>query len=828
MAIYVRRFDELGLDDVALVGGKTASLAELSRALGPRGVRVPGGFAITAAAYWALLDSARLRPRLAELFEGLAPGDVNDLSARAKSARAWILGTPLPADVWRDIREAYVELSNGIDADVAVRSSATAEDLPEASFAGQQETFLHVRGLGLLEDAVRRCFASLYTDRAVAYRMDHGIGHESVALSVAVQHMVRADLGSAGVMFTLDTETGFRDVVTIEAAWGIGEGLVQGDVDPDSFCVFKPTLRAGKRAILRRRVGAKQTRVVYADSPAGPQTRAEPVADEWRARLCLTDDEVLTLARWALWAEEHYSARAGTPRPMDLEWAKDGRTGLLYLLQARPETVEARRPVSAVLERAVLKREGQVLARGRSVGRAIAAGPPRVVRDVRQLDLVRDGDVLVAEMTTPDWEPVLRRVAAVVTDRGGRTCHAAIVARELGIPAVVGTGEGTRVLAHASAVTVDCASGDEGRVFDGVLPFRTERLDLGSLPRTRTRLELNVGEPGRAFGLAALPSDGVGLARIEFVLTSAIGVHPLALLHPERLDPATRAAVDRLTIRYADRAEFFVERLAEGVGTIAAAFFPRPVVVRLGDLRSNEYARLLGGAPFEPTEENPMLGLRGAARYTHPLHGEAFALECRAIERVRGELGLTNVRVMVPFCRSVAEGRRVLEAMARHGLARGEAGLEVYVMCEIPSNALLIDAFAELFDGVSIGSNDLTQLTLGVDRDSALVASAFDERDPAVTTLLRLAVEGALRHGKHVGICGQAPSDHPEVAELLVRMGITSLSLSPDSLVATWRHVAEVERRLGVLPGAEHARPKADALAKPWHDELAAPPRRAA
>jgi len=787
MTQYIRWFEALRLTDTPLVGGKTSSLGELFHALRPLGVNVPDGFAITAGAYWALVDAAGLRPRIAKILDGLDKRDVADLGRRGHAVRTLIRGAGVPPEVWAEVSVAYRELSShygGEDGDVAVRSSATAEDLPTASFAGQQESFLNIRGLPALREAVTHCFASLFTDRAISYRVDHGFGHLDVALSIAVQKMVRSDLAAAGVMFTLDTETGFRNAVLLEGAWGLGENVVKGSVDPDEFCVFKPALRAGKRPILRRRVGEKHLRMVYAEGVSGQSTRNEPVLEADRRRLCLTDDEVLTLARWALLIEEHYSRAAGEDRPMDIEWAIDGR-----------ETVESQRNAST-LDTFVLEEKGDELALGRSVGRKIGAGQARVVHDFADLDTVQPGDVLVAETTTPDWEPIMKRSAAIVTDRGGRTCHAAIVARELGIPAVVGTGDGTRRIPSGQAVTVSCAGGDAGRIFSGSLRYRVDSLELGELPRTRTKIEMNVGDPDQAFSLAAIPNDGVGLARMEFIVTSAIRVHPMALLHPERLDPDARRAVDLLTVGYKDKSAYFTDRLAEGIGMIAAAFHPKPVIVRLSDFKSNEYASLLGGSPFEAKEENPMIGLRGAARYTHPTYAEAFALECQALRRVRSEMGLDNVRIMVPFCRRVEEGERVLAEMARHGLRRGEDGLEVYVMCEIPNNVMCIDEFCRIFDGISIGSNDLTQLTLGVDRDSELVAFDFDERDPGVLRMLQLAIEGARRNGKHVGICGQAPSDYPEIAEFLVRLGIDALSLNPDTVVRTRLHVAAVEQQL--------------------------------
>jgi pyruvate,water dikinase len=796
MATYIRWFDELSLADVPLVGGKNASLGELRRELGRLGIRVPAGFSVTADAYRRIVREAGLRPRIAELFAGLDKSDTEALAARAEEARRLIEQAGIPEDVWSEIAAAYDRLraTEGTTS-VAVRSSATAEDLPTASFAGQQESFLNVAGHEALRRACVLCLASLFTDRAVSYRIDQGFDHLRVALSVGVQRMVRSDRAASGVMFTLDTETGFRDVVLVNAAYGLGENVVKGAVDPDELYVFKPTLGGGRRPILRRRIGEKQLRLVYSDRPGEPPTRNEPVPEAERRRLCITDDEVLELAAAGVRIEEHYSRKAGRDTPMDIEWAKDGLTGELFVVQARPETVEARRSAD-VIERFELDERGEILVHGKSVGQRIGAGRARVILDASHLESFQAGDVLVAETTTPDWEPVMKRSSAVVTERGGRTCHAAIVARELGIPAVVGAEQATRRVRTGELVTVSCAEGDDGYVYRGALRHHVEALAVGSLPRPRTHVMMNVGDPSKAFSLAAIPNDGVGLARIEFIINNAIQIHPMALLHPERVtDPAARAKIAELTAGYASGADFFVDRLAEGVGMIAAAFYPKPVVVRLSDFKSNEYAKLVGGAPFEAQEENPMIGLRGAARYTHPSYAEAFGLECRAMRRVRGEMGLDNVRLMVPFCRRVEEGERVLAELAKHGLRRGQDGLEVLVMCEIPNNVLRIDEFCRLFDGISIGSNDLTQLTLGVDRDSALVAFDFDERDPGVLSMLRMAVEGARRAGRHSAICGQAPSDYPEMAAFLVGLGIDALSLNPDSVLKTTLAVLELERR---------------------------------
>ncbi|HHH35432.1 MAG TPA: phosphoenolpyruvate synthase [Gammaproteobacteria bacterium] len=800
---YVRWFRELGLADVPLVGGKNASLGEMYRELTPQGVKVPNGFAITAEAYRHVLAEADAWPALRQALDGLDPDDVSDLAARAARAREIVYGAGLPADLRGEILAAYQDLVEeyGPELSVAVRSSATAEDLPTASFAGQQETYLNVRGGEALLDACRRCFASLFTDRAIHYRIDQGFDHFKVALSIGVMKMVRSDLAASGVMFSLDTESGFRDVVFITAAYGLGENVVQGAVDPDEFYVHKPTFEQGYRAVLRRKLGSKKIKMVYAPARIREAVRNVPTSPEERDRYCIDDEDVLKLADYAIKLERHYSERAGEHRPLDMEWAKDGIDGELYLVQARPETVASQKK-AAVLEEYRLKAPPPPpLVTGRAVGMRIASGRAHVISGVDRLSDFRPGEVLVADTTTPDWEPVMKTAAAIVTNRGGRTCHAAIIARELGIPAVVGAGNATTALESGQAVTVSCAEGDTGYVYPGELSFEVERTDLSGLPRPATRIMVNLGNPEVAFATSFLPNDGVGLARMEFIINEYIKAHPMALLYPERVkDDWERAELESLTRHYAEPAEYFVQRLAEGVGTIAAAFYPRPVVVRLSDFKSNEYASLLGGRWFEPREENPMLGFRGAARYTHPDYAEGFALECAAMKRVRDEMGLVNVRLMVPFCRRVEEGEKVLAALAEHGLKRGENGLEVYVMCEIPNNVVQIDAFARLFDGFSIGSNDLTQLVLGVDRDSEMVAPEFDERDPGVKEMIRLAVEGARRNRRHSGICGQAPSDYPEMAEYLVELGIDSMSLNPDTVIRTTRHVLEVEERLGRAP----------------------------
>ena len=800
---YIRWFRELSLADLPQVGGKTASLGEMFRELTPLGVRIPDGFALTAAAYRDAVDAAGAWDELHRLLDGLDKRDVEALARAGRRAREIVYAAPLPAAAEQGLRTAWRELQArvGPGLSVAVRSSATAEDLPNASFAGQHDTYLNIAGEEMLIDAAKRCQASLFTDRAISYRIDQGFDHFKVSLSVCVMQMVRSDQASSGVMFSIDTESGHPDVVFVTAAWGLGENVVQGNVDPDEFYVHKPTFRAGRRCVLRRRLGRKQIRMVYA---SGRSTR-EPVVNQPtppadRARWSLSDADVLELAGAAIQIEDHYSRRAGAWRPMDIEWAKDGADGPLYIVQARPETAASQRSADTI-ETYVLEGRGGVRVQGRSVGEKIAAGAVRRIASAAQLPAFQPGEVLVADTTTPDWEPVMKTAAAIVTNRGGRTCHAAIVARELGIAAVVGADGAPETLRDGEPVTVSCAEGDIGRVYDGRLPFRVEQSRIAGLQRPATEIMVNLGNPDLAFKTSLLPCDGVGLARMEFIISEHIKVHPMAVLHPERVtDVDERARALACGAGYADGAGYFVERLSEGVGTIAAAFWPRPVIVRLSDFKTNEYAALLGGRDFEPHEENPMLGFRGAARYIHPAYEEGFALECAALKRVRDTMGLTNLKVMVPFCRRLDEARRVLDTMARHGLARGDNGLEVYVMCEIPNNVLLIDEFAQLFDGFSIGSNDLTQLTLGVDRDSAIVAESFDERDPGMRKMLAMAVEGARRNGRHVGICGQAPSDHLEIARYLVELGIDSISLTPDRVLRTIQAVHEIEQAQGRAP----------------------------
>lgn len=794
----VRFFSEIGLDQVPLVGGKNASLGEMYRELTVKGVRVPNGFAITAPAYRYAIEASGVGEQLHALLDPLDSSDVSDLQTRAAAARDIVYRAGLPESLQAEILAGYAKLraEYGEDVTLAVRSSATAEDLPEASFAGAHESFLNVSGEEALLDAVRRCYASLFTDRGMHYREEHGFGQFDVAQSVGVMKMVRSDLASSGVMFTLDTQSGFRDVIYITGAYGLGENVVQGAVDPDEFYVFKPTLQAGYETVLRRKLGSKDLRMVYDDTGTTTSTRNVPVEVGDARKYCLRDDEVVDLAKSAIIVEDHYSAKAGNPRPMDLEWAKDGIDGLLYIVQARPETVSSKQ---AVNELAIyhLDGSGTTLTTGQAVGDRVATGTVRVVKALKDLQEVQPGDVLVAETTNPDWEPVLKRSAAVVTDRGGRTCHAAIVARELGIPAVVGTGDATATLNDGDIVTVSCAHGDLGQVMAGVVPFSIERIDVGEIARPRTKIQINLGNPDLAFKTAALPNDGVGLARMEFIIADHIRAHPMALLHPERVaDVDERRAIDELVAQFESPSAFFVQRLSEGIATIAAAFHPKPVVMRLSDFKTNEYASLLGGSSFEPIEANPMLGFRGAARYAHPAYREGFAMECAAVKRARNEMGLTNIVPMIPFCRRVAEAATVIEEMASNGLHRGENGLQIFVMCEIPNNVISLDAFAEYFDGFSIGSNDLTQLALGVDRDSEMVAFDYDESEPGVMEMFKMAIEGCQRTERHSGFCGQAPSDNPAIARFLVENGIDSISLNPDVVIATTLKILEIEAEL--------------------------------
>ncbi|HVN47075.1 MAG TPA: phosphoenolpyruvate synthase [Steroidobacteraceae bacterium] len=786
MNAYVLPFEQLGMRDVERVGGKNASLGEMIGALTRLGVRVPTGFATTAQAYREFLAQggldARIRSELAQL-------DVDDVSALAASGariRQWILATPLPAPFESAVREELARLGEGrADFAVAVRSSATAEDLPEASFAGQQETFLNVRGAPAVLKALHEVFASLFTDRAISYRVHQGFDHGAVALSAGIQHMVRSDLSASGVMFTLDTDSGFREVVFITASWGLGETVVQGAVNPDEFYLYKPALRSGSYPVLRRNLGSKAIRMVYAAEDSGERVRTVEVSEAERRRFCLEDPDLLLLGRQALLIEEHYQ------RPMDIEWARDGATGEIYILQARPETVQSR--AGRTIQRYALKRRGRVLATGRSIGTRIGAGTARVITRAGEMARVQNGDVLIADMTDPDWEPVMKRAAAIVTNRGGRTCHAAIIARELGIPAVVGCGDATQRIREGQEVTVSCAEGDSGFVYEGLLEFERKQVELDSLPKIPVKIMMNVGNPDRAFDFAAIPNHGVGLARLEFIINRMIGVHPRALLEFERLDADLQEQIRAQMAGYADPVGFYVEKLAEGIAQIAAAFAPEPVIVRLSDFKSNEYANLIGGARYEPHEENPMLGFRGASRYIDESFRPCFELECRAIRRVRETMGLGNVQLMVPFVRTLDEARAVTALLAANGLARGQAGLRVIMMCELPTNALLAEKYLQYFDGMSIGSNDMTQLTLGLDRDSAIVARGFDERDEAVRQLLAMSISACRKLGKYVGICGQGPSDHPDLARWLLDQGIESMSLNPDTVVETWLFLAQRE-----------------------------------
>ena len=790
---YIRWYKELSINDIPLVGGKNASLGEMYRELAEQNVKVPNGFAITAEAYRYLLDQADVWDKLHALLDRVNAGDVNDLARRSQQARDLVYSAPLPADLTQEILNAFTQLQQQYQEDltVAVRSSATAEDLPNASFAGQQDTYLNIRGGQALLDACKRCFASLFTDRAIHYRIDQGFDHFQIGLSIGVMKMVRSDLAASGVMFSLDTESGFKDAVFITSAYGLGENVVQGAVDPDEFYVHKPSFAKGYRCVLRRTLGAKKIKMVYSEGSTHEPIRNVATSNSERDRFCISDEDVLQLADYALKIEQHYG------RPMDMEWAKDGLDGQLYIVQARPETVASQR-IGNVLEQYRLEEQAVPLVKGHAVGSKIAFGTARVINNVARLDTFKPGEVLVADMTTPDWEPVMKTAAAIVTNRGGRTCHAAIIARELGVPAVIGCENATALIKSGAEVTVSCAEGDIGKVYTGRLNFEIKRTDLSQLEKPKTKIMLNLANPELAFKYSFLPNDGVGLARMEFIITEYIKAHPMALIHPEKVvDSGEFQQLQSLTAGYAKPEDFFIQRLSEGVGTIAAAFYPKPVVVRMSDFKTNEYATLLGGRWFERDEANPMIGFRGASRYIHPDYAEGFALECAAMKRVREQMGLDNVVLMIPFCRREQEAASVLDYMAKLGLKRGENGLEIYVMCEIPNNVILIDVFSRYFDGFSIGSNDLTQLTLGVDRDSQILAETFDERDPGVKQMIRLAVEGARRNGKHSGLCGQAPSDYPEMAEYLVEIGIDSMSLNPDTVLQTTQRVLALEKKLG-------------------------------
>ncbi|MBK5005104.1 phosphoenolpyruvate synthase [Pseudomonas sp. S60] len=786
MVEYVVSLEKLGVHDVEHVGGKNASLGEMISNLAGAGVSVPGGFATTAQAYRDFLEQSGLNDQIHAALDALDVDDVNALAKTGAQIRQWVMDAQFPARLDAEIRTAFAEMSKGNDnMAVAVRSSATAEDLPDASFAGQQETFLNIRGVDNVIRAAKEVFASLFNDRAIAYRVHQGFDHKLVALSAGVQRMVRSETGTAGVMFTLDTESGFRDVVFITGAYGLGETVVQGAVNPDEFYVHKNTLQAGRPAILRRNLGSKAIKMIYGDeAKAGRSVKTVDVDRAERARFCLSDAEVNELAKQAMIIEQHYQ------RPMDIEWAKDGDDGQLYIVQARPETVKSRSSAN-VMERYLLKEKGTVLVEGRAIGQRIGAGKVRVINDVSEMDKVQPGDVLVSDMTDPDWEPVMKRASAIVTNRGGRTCHAAIIARELGIPAVVGCGNATQILKDGQGVTVSCAEGDTGFIFEGELGFDIKQNSVDAMPELPFKIMMNVGNPDRAFDFAQLPNAGVGLARLEFIINRMIGVHPKALLNYAGLPPELKDSVDKRIAGYDDPVGFYVEKLVEGISTLAAAFYPKKVIVRLSDFKSNEYANLIGGKLYEPEEENPMLGFRGASRYISEAFRDCFELECRALKRVRNEMGLTNVEIMVPFVRTLGEASQVVDLLAENGLARGDNGLRVIMMCELPSNAILADEFLEYFDGFSIGSNDLTQLTLGLDRDSGIIAHLFDERNPAVKKLLANAIAACNKAGKYIGICGQGPSDHPDLAKWLMEQGIDSVSLNPDSVLETWFYLAE-------------------------------------
>ncbi|MDP6695860.1 MAG: phosphoenolpyruvate synthase [Gammaproteobacteria bacterium] len=788
MEQHVIPLERLGINDIETVGGKNASLGEMIANLSQAGVMVPGGFATTAEAYRRFLQHDGLAKRIEDILDELDVDNLTQLASAGQQIRQWLLDAPLPDDLRAQIEAAWADLSagQGENFSVAVRSSATAEDLPDASFAGQQETMLNVRGLDQLLTSVQQVYASLYTDRAIAYRVHQGFEHKDVALSVGVQRMARSDLAASGVMFTLDTESGFRDLVFITASWGLGECVVQGAVNPDEFYIYKPALRAGNRAVIRRNLGSKAIKMVYDDDSSSAEfVKTVDVEEADSNRFCITDEDAETLARYALSVEEHYG------RPMDIEWAKDGSDGKIYLLQARPETVQSRSGQS--IQRYTLLGKSSVITQGRAIGQRIGSGTAKVIDRIEDMNRIKDGDVLVTDMTDPDWEPVMNRASAIVTNRGGRTCHAAIIARELGIPAVVGCASATDDVSDGQPVTVSCAEGDEGFVYDGILEFEQQQIKLDQLPEIPVKIMLNVGTPDRAFDFANIPHRGVGLARLEFIINNMIGVHPRALLEFDKLDEELQETIRHRFAGYPSPEEFFVDKLSEGIACIAAAFAPEPVIVRLSDFKSNEYRKLIGGQAYEPTEENPMLGFRGASRYVAPDFQPCFEMECKALRRVRDEIGLHNVQIMVPFVRTLAEAKNVTELLAQLGLKRGNNGLQVIMMCELPTNAVLADRYLEYFDGMSIGSNDMTQLTLGLDRDSGLIADLFDERDDAVKAMLKMAIDACKAQGKYVGICGQGPSDHPELAKWLLDQGIESMSLNPDSVIETWMHLAGEE-----------------------------------
>ncbi len=794
---FILWFDQLGIEDVPLVGGKNASLGEMYKILNPKGVNIPNGFAVTAFAYRFLLERMGIRDQIKQILSDLNTKDLHNLQDRGEKVRRLVRTTEIPESLRKEIVKAYDNLCKqyGKDTDVAVRSSATAEDLPDASFAGQQDTYLNIRGAEELIDSCKRCFASLFTNRAISYREEKGFDHFSIALSIGVQKMVRSDIASSGVMFSLDTESGFEDVVFITGAYGLGENVVQGAVNPDEFYVFKPTLKQGFKPIISKKVGSKEIKMIYTKDGKHP-TKNVSVDPVHKKQFCVSDDEILTLANWACIIEDHYSEKAGHHKPMDMEWAKDGITKELFIVQARPETVHSQKNKNQ-LEEYVLKEKSKVLVEGRSVGSRIGAGKVNVIKDVKDIHGFKEGEVLVTDMTDPDWEPIMKIASAIVTNRGGRTCHAAIISRELGIPCVVGTKNGTEILSSGQEVTSSCSEGDVGKIYEGILKFEIERHDLGNLPETKTKIMMNVGNPEEAFEFSFIPNQGVGLAREEFIINSYIKIHPLALLHFDHVYGEDKEKIEELTAAYDDKKQYFIDMLAQGIGKIAAAFYPKKVILRLSDFKSDEYANLIGGTYFEPSEDNPMIGWRGASRYYDENYKEAFALECEAIKKVRGEYGLKNVIIMIPFCRTIAEAHSVIAEIEKSGLKHHEDGLQIYGMCEIPSNVILAEEFLDIFDGFSIGSNDLTQLILGLDRNSEIVSHIYDERNPAVKKLIADVIRVANKKGKYIGICGQAPSDYPEFAQFLVEKGIQSISLNPDTVIKTTLKIAETEKSLG-------------------------------
>lgn len=795
---FILWFDQLGIEDVGYVGGKNASLGEMYRNLVPKGVKIPNGFAVTAYAYHYLLEKAGIKQEIQNILSDLDTTNMENLSVRGQKVRDTIRNAHFPQELQDVIIQSYNAMcaEYGDNTDVAVRSSATAEDLPDASFAGQQETYLNIKGPEQLIDACKKCFASLFTNRAISYRVDKNFDHFSIGLSIGVQKMVRSDKACSGVMFSIDTESGFKDVAFITAAYGLGETVVQGAVNPDEYYVFKPTLKQGKKPILQKKVGSKEIKMVYATDGGKSPTKTIPVDPSEQKKFAINDEEILTLAQWACIIEDHYSEKAGYHKPMDMEWAKDGITGDLFIVQARPETVHSRKDAN-ILRKYVMKEKGKILIEGKSIGEKIGSGEVQVIRDVHDIGKFKAGQVLVTDMTDPDWEPIMKIAGAIVTNRGGRTCHAAIISRELGIPCVVGTFNGTEKLATAHDITVDCSQGDNGYVYEGKLHYEVEEHNLENLPETKTKITMNIAQPDQAFEQSFIPNDGVGLMREEFVINSYIKIHPKALINYAAItDAVVKAKIDELTYNYSDKQEFFVEKLAQGVSMIVAAFYPKRVIVRLSDFKSNEYANLIGGKLYEPVEDNPMIGWRGASRYYDDNYKDAFILECKALKKVREEYGLTNLQIMIPFCRTLEEGKKVLKVMEENGLVKGENGLEVFVMCEIPANVILAEEFLDIFDGFSIGSNDLTQLTLGLDRDSALVAHVYDERNPAVKKLIKGVIDTANRKGKYIGICGQAPSDYEDFAQFLVECGIHSISLNPDTVIKTRLKIAEKEREL--------------------------------